>query len=639
MRGSAENLLDIVNDVLDFAKLEGDRVDVVETEFDLEALLQGVVDMMAPRAQSKGLFVASMVEPGLSAPLLGDPTLLRQVLVNLVGNGVKFTSAGYVIIDAFSAKGRGGLETLEIHVRDSGIGIPDAALPHLFEEFSQVDASISRRFGGTGLGLAISRRIMDRLGGTIDVDSWLDVGSTFKLSMPLVSQGQARPGAQAAPRPQMLAGRKILVVAENAGAREIYSRQFAGEGGEIRVASSGAAALELLREPSATRFDAALFDETFDTGASAAFAGELRMDLGLSGMRLLLATTVTRRLEQSAPHAALFDEVLTKPLPRKRLVLALGAPTFRTVQPSAALVAIGSASVRPAADRGIVLIVEDIATNRLVLGMLLQKIGYRFVSVGSGKEAVAAVNGQRYDAILMDLMMPEMDGLTATRIIRSLPAPACDTPIIALTASMLATDAASARAAGMDDLATKPITRNQLEAILDRSIEARKITRSATDAKSTSDPLEWQGLQEEMDFRKFGNLPEPALGLSPPSGSPSIAPAPQAAPQAAPNEALAALIREVEPDCIKAMIEVFMEDTDSRIVDMPLQVDQPQKISRQAHAIKSAAATFGLDDVTHRAASLERGATGMSPPALLASVNELKTAFDDAKLSLARLVS
>ena len=128
----------------------------------------------------------------------------------------------------------------------------------------------------------------------------------------------------------------------------------------------------------------------------------------------------------------------------------------------------------PAADRGIVLIVEDVATNRLVLGMLLQKLGYRFVSVGSGKEAVAAVKGQRYDAILMDLMMPEMDGLTATRIIRSLPAPACDTPIIALTASILATDAVSARAAGMDDLATKPITRNQLEQILDRSIEARK---------------------------------------------------------------------------------------------------------------------------------------------------------------------
>ncbi len=469
LRGSAENLLDIVNEVLDFAKLEGDRVEVAETEFELDGLLQGVVDMLAPRAQAKGLFIASIVDASVPATLVGDPALLRQVLVNLVGNGVKFTSTGFVIIDARAVKRKGGVETLEIHIRDSGIGITDAAMPHLFEEYFQADASISRRFGGTGLGLAISRRIMERLGGTLGVDSWLDVGSTFKIGMPLGSRSQADEGEGARPnpdtpaRPQTLAGHKISRRRrKRRSARDLFApvrgrgrRNPRRERRRRRARPAARAVCDALRRRA------------------------FRRDLGYGGIGCI------RRGVAHGPRACRhapdpghggdaasrpiraahdpFDAVLAKPMPGKKLALAFGAPDVRPVQHSAALLSIGKVRAAPPIDRGIVLIVEDVATNRLVLGMLLQKLGYRFVSVGSGKEAVAAVKGQRYDAILMDLMMPEMDGLTATRIIRALPAPACDIPIIALTASILATDEASAQAAGVDDLATKPITRNQLE--------------------------------------------------------------------------------------------------------------------------------------------------------------------------------
>ncbi|MCP8940060.1 ATP-binding protein [Alsobacter sp. SYSU M60028] len=557
LRGSADHLLRVVDDVLAFSKLEAGRVEPADAEFDLAALLHEVAEMAAPAAHAKGLFLGAFASPDLPAMVRGDADLLRQVLVNLVGNGVKFTARGHVLLEARrKADGEDGEPRLEILVRDTGIGIPAEALPRLFGEFVQVDSSIARRFGGTGLGLAISRRIARLLGGVIDVSSRPDVGSTFRVELPL------RAARGRAPLSRALAGRRLLVVAANAGAREFHARCLAALGADFRVASDAASATAALAEASV---DAVLVDETLgDEGVEALAAGLRRR---AAGARLVLAAAAPACGEPGAARG--FDLVLAKPTTPAATAAALAA-------------AADSPPPRPgSAPRGLVLLAEDVPTNRMVLAAQLERLGFAHVAVADGEAAVRAAAAQRFDAVLMDLMMPGMDGYAAARAIRALPAPNCDVPIVALTASTLAADAEAARAAGVDAVAAKPLSREALQRVL------------AT----------------------------PRAGADPAPGGPGDAP-------------LAALRDAMDAAELDELVEVFVTDTAARIAAMRDGLGDPRRIGLLAHAIRSAATAMGLAGLAAIAEGLERDAAGLDVEALERQVTALDAAFGEARAAL-----
>ena len=584
LRHSADHLLQIINDVLDFSKLEADRVELDDIVFDLEETVDNVVEIVAPRAFDKGLFISATVDPALPDRASGDPAALRQILLNLVGNAVKFTASGHVSIEVGpdpETRERGGLGLL-VRVRDTGIGIPSGAISSLFREFAQVDGSISRRFGGTGLGLAISRQLVERMGGTIGVTSAEGEGSVFTFTALLKPAPDARPIGVAD-----LSGHRILVMSAGAAARDYYSSLLRRSQAWVEAAADPQEALARLRQPGAMPFSAVLVDEASGDRDSAVLAEAVRSDLALAGIRMVLATTASHRLAPGSIHRMAFERVLGKPAARREVVSAFlgeGLPVDQPVEET-------EPSAPPAGTRGRVLLAEDNATNRLVVGTLLRKLGYTCRVAENGLEAVAAVQEESFDLILMDVMMPEMDGYAATRAIRALPGEAGQTPIVALTANVLTADIKAALAAGMDDFATKPISRDKLDQVIQKALEKRR-------APPPPPPARDEGGSEAAD-----------------------------AGDAFDHTMLRMLLDEIDPHSARTIISVFLEDTTERLDRMRAHLDDPAMIARECHALKSAAATFGLNGVSARAAELEEGAAQMSPDALATSLAALARAF------------
>ncbi len=470
IQNSAEHLLMVLNDILDFSKLEAGAVELESVPFVLESEIATIVELFAPKAAARGVEIIVALPADLPPRVVGDPGRFRQVLFNLIGNAVKFTESGWIQLRleveplAASATARRGW-LLSCHVEDTGIGIDPAQVPHLFERFTQADASTRRKFGGTGLGLAICRRLAEEMGGAIlaaprDPEKPRGGGSRFTFRARLAAvAGPAEP-----PSSPTLAGIRVLVVDDLSLNREILARQLAAMGAEAVTAPDGPMALgQMLAAAQEGRpFGVAVLDGQLPEGTGVDLARRIRATPGLPQPALVLCTSGAG-LSRAQPEPGLVQATLLKPALPARLrdaILHALAPSGSAAADPAPPPARPPAAAPEPVRR--VLLVEDNATNQLVMKTILARANCHVDVAVDGQEGVTAAQARPYDVILMDLQMPVMDGLEATRRIRAGHGPNKRTRIIGLTAAVGPVFEQQCRAAGMDDYLGKPVQRAAL---------------------------------------------------------------------------------------------------------------------------------------------------------------------------------
>jgi signal transduction histidine kinase/DNA-binding response OmpR family regulator/HPt (histidine-containing phosphotransfer) domain-containing protein len=492
---SGDSLLTLINDILDFSKIEAGELDLERAPFDLDDLVYDVAQLLAPQAAGKGLDLLVDMPADRRWTLLGDGSRLRQVLMNLVGNAVKFTSTGHVVIGVAAECSQQRM-TCRLSVTDTGIGISEEQRSRLFRSFSQGDASITRSYGGTGLGLAISQRIAQAMGGDIAVRSEAGVGSAFTVTVQL----DLAPTADEEPEPRTLAGRRLLIVDDNATNLRILEHQLSRMGATCVPAGSGAAALEAI-EGAATAgepFDAALLDLYMPGMNGDELAGRLRRSPAGAHLPLVLLSSSAGL---AGGEASTFAARLHKPVRPERLLCTVAS----VLQPSAAGAPSDAGPSGPRAPgQGLrVLVAEDHAVNAHLIGLYLRQLGHDCEHVPNGQEAVDAVRNARYDVVLMDAQMPVMGGVEATAAIRSMPGP--QPRILAVTASVLASDRTAFADAGADDFLTKPVRLATLDAALERWGSGRTGQPLAAPAAPEEDgPLEAETVEELRDLGEEG---------------------------------------------------------------------------------------------------------------------------------------
>ncbi len=472
IRRCNDALLTVVNDVLDFSKIEAGKLTIERIPMNLRLVVEEVTTLFAQQAHEKGLEIAAIIPPDFPEHVLGDPGRVRQVVANLVGNAVKFTEHGEVVVEAEVRSERDAWVRVALTVRDTGIGIPADRQKAIFESFTQVDGSTTRRYGGTGLGLTICRQLVALMDGTIDVQSIHGVGSAFTIELNLEKQAEVVPDHST---PVALAGLRVLVVDDNATNRRILLQHLRAWGCRPEEVDGGPKALAMLRD-SAVRdpFGLVLLDMQMPAMDGAAVAAEVRADPRLAELPLVLLSSMgALRGGADRARALGFDVALTKPVCRATLAEAITAVLERRIRRAAPVPVQVEAASHPLD----VLIAEDNAINRDVLRQMLQMLDCRVDAVTNGREAVQAVKTGRYDVVMMDVQMPEMDGLEATREIRRLQAGQQPVTIVALTAHALTGQRERCLAAGMDDFLAKPITLEALTQALARQ-RARRDERS-----------------------------------------------------------------------------------------------------------------------------------------------------------------
>ncbi len=474
IRASGDALLTIINDILDFSKIESGRLSLEHVEFQVRECVEGALDLLTPRVREKGLDLLYEIADGVPNVVRGDPTRLRQVLVNLLGNAVKFTERGEVVLSLRATTLSEDRMQLAFAVRDTGIGISEAGIARLFQSFTQVDPSTTRRFGGTGLGLAISRRLAELMGGTMSVESVEGKGSTFSFTIVVEAVG-ARPRPWLQPEQPKLGGRTLLVVDDNATNRRILTELAHNWGMTARAAMSGAEALGWLRD--GDLFDVGIIDMHMPEMDGEMLAREIRRLRTAEAMPLILLSSLGAREEVGDPE--LFSAFLMKPAKPAQLIATLGellkssapAPArARSMQPFVPKLNADATATQP--ER--ILLAEDNIVNQKVALLMLGKLGFRADVAADGNEVLEAVRRQKYDIVLMDVQMPEMDGLEASRRLRALfPERGTGPWIIALTANAMQGDRELCLAAGMDDYISKPIKTVELADALARARAAR----------------------------------------------------------------------------------------------------------------------------------------------------------------------
>jgi signal transduction histidine kinase/DNA-binding response OmpR family regulator/HPt (histidine-containing phosphotransfer) domain-containing protein len=493
IRHSADSLLTIINDILDFSKIEAGQLDLERHPFDLRDCVEAALELLAVRTAEKGLELAYFIDPETPRILVGDVTRLRQILVNLLGNAVKFTEKGEVVVkvtpepvpvplpvpdgedgeetDTTSGMGTGrGTRTaaevlLHFSVRDTGVGIPKDRMDRLFQSFSQVDSSTTRRYGGTGLGLVISKRLSELMGGTLWVESEVGKGSTFNFTV------RAEPAPDLEPLPlhtdnPLLSGKRLLIVDDNATNRQILCLQAKSWGMMTRETAHGAEALEWIGQ--GEPFDLAILDIQMPEMDGVTLARAIRRHRDPRALPLVALSSLGRR--EANVDDVQFAAFLTKPVKQSQLYnvllgVLIGQPLPLREQPSVAEYDRGLGDRMPLR----ILLAEDMGVNQRLMLTMLGRIGYRADVAGNGLEVLHALQRQSYDVILMDVQMPEMDGLEASRRINRL-LPAGQRPrIIALTANAMREDREACLAAGMDDYLSKPVQVGALQSALERT--------------------------------------------------------------------------------------------------------------------------------------------------------------------------
>ncbi len=470
VRESGDVLLDLINNILDFSKLSAGKLVLEELDFDLAAEMESAVEVVAELARRKGLELTLAVEPDVPRPLHGDAGRLRQVLLNLLANAVKFTEHGEVAVAVSKLSENPKEAVLRFEIRDTGIGIPKDKLPLLFQPFTQVDASTRRHYGGTGLGLSIARELVERMGGSISVTSTPGTGSTFWFTVKLAKQAGA--GKPASERFATLASTRVLVVDDNANNRRILERQLLLWGMRPSTAASADEALSMLRAasaPGAEPYRVAMLDVMMPETDGIQLARMIKAQPALAPTALIFISSAGpsgefKRLLRGLDYAGW----LMKPVPESTLYQALS----RVLEPEVAQAGAPRGSERavglklPVGHKLRVLLAEDNPINQKVAILQARKLGLDIDAVANGREAVEAVSRLPYDIILMDCQMPEMDGYEASREIRRREAQSGDgrrTLIVAMTAHALTGDREKCLAAGMDGYVSKPVKIEALE--------------------------------------------------------------------------------------------------------------------------------------------------------------------------------
>ena len=514
VRQSGNTLLTIINDILDFSKIEAGRMRLETISFDLRTSIESVLDLLATTADAKGLELASLIHWNVPRQVQGDPGRLRQVLMNLIGNAVKFTERGEVVVKVRDAsepedemsfandtarngrdEPRHGEILLHFSVKDTGIGISERQHTALFQPFSQADGSTTRKYGGTGLGLSISKQLVELMGGEIGVESEPGKGSTFTVRLRMTAEPPMP--TDAPPRRADLRGRRACIVDDNATNRCILEEYLRRWEMPALTAADGNQALNVLREAAARRepCDLAILDLQMPNMDGFELARAIKADPLLAATRLVLLTSLGRRGEVKRAGTVGIAGYLTKPVHQSQLyecLAAVMAPEASDVTPHRSLVTRHSLAEEAARSRGRILVADDNVINQKVAARILEKLGYRVDVTADGREAVHALTQLPYDLVFMDCQMPEMDGFEATREIRGheqarrnaqltmmtvqLPEPlgpsvighSSHIPIVAMTANARDEDRRQCLAAGMDDFIAKPVKHEELAAILKR---------------------------------------------------------------------------------------------------------------------------------------------------------------------------
>ena len=478
VRNSGDHLLMIINDILDFSKIEAGRLTLETIDFDLRGMIEDTLDLIAEQARHKGLDLVGLIDASVPSAVRGDPGRLRQVLINLLGNAIKFTDRGEVVLRMTVAQDAQSHVVLRGDVMDTGIGISPEGRNKLFQTFSQVDASTTRRYGGTGLGLAICKRLTELMQGEIGMESAPGKGSRFWFTVRLEKGAAAR-----ATEPESLPtldGRRVCLAGKPGSSQTFLEQAVATRGMQGVAANDGTEAAILMRKAAADGhpFDLVIFEEQLSGGEGAAFAQTMRADPALRMIPVIVVTSFGQRGDAGAARDAGVAAYLTRPIHQAALWRCLATVLAPVSDPSGQTAAeegpmrplITRHSIQEQTDRGCphVLVVDDQKLNQVIAVSLLERLGCLVDVAESGQAAAEAVAATSYDLLFMDCQMFGMDGYQAAALIRKREGEGPRVPIIALTGHMQQSDRAQCLAAGMDDCLTKPLQFTLLEAILRR---------------------------------------------------------------------------------------------------------------------------------------------------------------------------
>jgi len=610
---SAEGLLSIINDILDFSKIEAGKLSIESVDFDLQFEIEEVMDLMAPQAREKGLEIACHIPPNLPRMLIGDPGRLRQVLVNLVGNAVKFTQSGEVIVETRLLRNTASSVRFQLDVRDTGIGIPLERQAAIFDSFTQVDGSITRRYGGTGLGLTICRHLVSLMNGSISLQSVAGEGSTFRIELELLKQAKQAAISQQKPAEAEFARQRVLIVDDNATNRTILLEQYRSWGCQTQSASSGPEALEALRDAAkdGEPFSLAVIDLQMPVMDGLTLISIISESSLLRNMPIILLSSSDDAPDPEARSEFGIKSYLIKPAREIRLK----QETLRAVggQPAAALNASRSQTAVQRVDLGLhILIAEDNIVNQEVAVGMLTLMGCRTTVAVNGVEAVKAVENNQFDVILMDVQMPEMDGIEATSRIRERERSAGGhIPILAMTAHSMKGDRERCLAAGMDGYVPKPVDPQSL-------IEALKEYTRRPDGKRSPSPES-----------------ESADGTA---AVPDIEKEPKGAGENKPalNVSRLQMSSGGNPDRETKLIRMYLSSAEQRIarIEAALIAGDTSTLLSEAHTLKGSSRTLGADDLGMACESLET-AISQSPGANIEShLIELIHAWDAVRPEL-----
>jgi signal transduction histidine kinase/DNA-binding response OmpR family regulator len=611
MRLSADCLLSIINDILDISKLEAGKVELEAAEFVPQTIVEDVIELLSARASEKNIELVGFADEGAHATLIGDGARLRQVFLNLLTNALKFTEKGHVALLMRTEAGAEGRIKLNVRVEDTGIGISDEAKNRLFRKFQQADASIARKYGGTGLGLSICQQLIHLMHGEIGVSDRDGGGSVFWFEIELPPGGEAT-----AIRDDSLAGHRILVVDDLSINRMIFKNQLEAHGATVGEAADGPAALGALvmADACGEPYNAVLLDQSMPGLSGEMVAAKIRANAALVRTRIVLATSIGKVLQSGA--RAGIDAVLTKPVRETTLIPNFAPMTREELVPDALPltpeageapqdVAVEPVPVAagddPETARARVLLAEDNEINVMVARTLLESAGYTVDCVGDGQAAVDAAKAHRYDVILMDMQMPRMNGIEAAKIIKALPPPAGNVPIVAMTANAMREDKEACTNAGMVEFVTKPINPDAFLAVIARFASAELW-------------LEDDGVEEDVAPEELSELDVDKLD---------------------------ALAKVLPPDRYNAMLLAYLSNTRGTLQRIEAAAEKLDfnAIRREAHDLKSNSGTFGAVRVFTLSEQLERACQASDDAEVPRLVEGLHKASQAAWLAIGQRVN